>query len=276
MKKILVPVDFSDQAQYACKVAATIAKKTNCEIILLHMLDIPSTSIDPAGGGNLQGGAQSIYYLKGIHKEFEKFKALPFFDGLKIIESVRFHKAFEGVIEESKKKDVDLIVMGSQGATGLKGMLVGSNTEKVVRHSDIPVLVIKQDIENFQINDMIFASDFGAESKANFQKVLNFTTIFKVKLHLLFINTLHNFEPTKKSKERLEAYVSDFTIEDYTLNIYNDTTIEEGILNFGKEINADLIGIYTHGRSGLSQLFNESISKELANHALRPVITFKV
>ena len=276
MKKILVPVDFSKQAEYACNVAATIAKRTNSEIILLHMLDIPSTSIDPASGGNLQGGAQSIYYLKGIHKEFEKFKALPFFNGLTVIETVRFHKAFEGVIEESKKNDVDLIVMGSQGATGLKEMLVGSNTEKVVRHSHIPVLVIKQDIENFEFNDMIFASDFGVESKANFQKVLNFTANFNVKLHLLFINTVHNFESTKVSNERLEKYVAGFDIKDFTLNIYNDTTIEEGILNFGKKTDADLIGIYTHGRSGLSQLFNESISKELANHALRPVITFKV
>ncbi len=276
MKKILVPVDFSDQAEYACRVAATIAKKTNSEIILLHMLDIPGTSIDPASGGNLQGGAQSIYYLKGIHKEFEKFKAFSFFDGLTVIESVRFHKAFDGVIEESKKNDVDLIVMGSQGATGLREMLVGSNTEKVVRHSHIPVLVIKQNIENFEFNDMIFASDFGADSKANFQKILDFTATFNVKLHLLFINTIHNFESTKISRDRLENYVSSFDIKDHTLNIYNDTTIEEGILNFGKQINADLIGIYTHGRSGLSQLFNESISKELANHALRPVITFKV
>jgi len=74
----------------------------------------------------------------------------------------------------------------------------------------------------------------------------------------------------------LEDYVSSFDINDYTTNIYNDITIEEGILNFGKQINADAIAIYTHGRSGLSQLFSESISKELANHALRPVITFKV
>ncbi len=275
MKKILVPIDFSKQAQYACKVAASIAKKNNCEIILLHMLDIPGVSIDPAGGGSQHGGAQSIYYLKGIHKEFEKFKKLPFFEGLKVVESVRFHKAFEGVIEESKKNDVDLIVMGSQGATGLRGMLVGSNTEKVVRYSHIPVLVIKQDIDEFDINDMIFASDFSNDSKKSFSNVIDFANRFDATIHLLYINTIHNFEPTRVSKERLTNFIDDFTIKNYTLNIQNDTTIEEGILNFGKEINADVIAINTHGRSGLSQLFNESISKELANHALRPVVTFK-
>ena len=276
MKKILVPIDFSDEAKYACKVASQIAKKTDSEIILLHMLDIPSEAIDPIESNNMKGGAQAIFYMKAIHKKFEKIKALPFFDGLKITEDVKFHKAFDGVIEESKKYNVDLIVMGSQGATGLKEMLVGSNTEKVVRHSDIPVLVIKHDVESFDINDIIFASDFSDDSKKSFQKVIDFANIFNAKLHLLFINTIHNFESTKKSKSKLKSFISDFDIKNHTLNIYNDNTIEEGILDFGKEIDADIIAINTHGRSGLSQLFSESISKELANHALRPVITFKI
>ena len=276
MKKILVPIDFSDEARYACKVASQIAKKTNSEIILLHMLDIPTEAIDPIDSNNLRGGAQAIFIMKAIHKKFEKYKALPFFEGLKITEDVKFHKAFNGVIEESKKNDVDLIVMGSQGATGLKEMLVGSNTEKVVRHSDIPVLVVKHDVENFTINDIVFASDFSDESKKSFANVINFAAIFHAKLHLLFINTIHNFESTRVSRTKLENFVSGYDSKKYTLNIYNDSTIEEGILNFGKEIDADVIAINTHGRSGLSQLFSESISKELANHALRPIITFKI
>ncbi|MCB0485412.1 MAG: universal stress protein [Flavobacteriaceae bacterium] len=276
MKKILVPIDFSDEAQYAAKVAAKIALKTNSEIYLLHMLDLPSNSIDPVEMSNFYDGPQTVFFMKGIHKRFEEFKKLPFFKDVKLNETVRFHKAFEGVIEESKKNDIDLIVMGSQGATGLKEMLVGSNTEKVVRQSDIPVLVIKKDIPDFKIEDMIFASDFGTDGKKTFQNVINFANIFGAKIHLLFINTIHNFEPTKVTKVKLEEFVKSFNIKDYTLNIYNDTTIEEGILNFGKETNADVIAINTHGRSGLSQLFSESISKELANHAIRPVITFKI
>lgn len=276
MKKILVPIDFSKEAKYACEVAAQIAKKVKCEIILLHMLDIPGASIDPIDSNNMRGGAQAIFFMKTIHKKFQKYKALPFFEGIKITESVKFHKAFNGVIEESKKNNVDLIVMGSQGATGLKEMLVGSNTEKVVRHSDIPVLVIKKNVPNFDIKNMIFASDFSKESKASFKNVINFANIFKAKLHLLYINTIHNFESTQVSTVKLEKFVSGFDKKQFSLNIYNDTTIEEGILNFGKEIDADVIAINTHGRSGLSQLFSESISKELANHALRPIVTFKI
>ncbi|MDY7396434.1 universal stress protein [Aureibaculum sp. 2210JD6-5] len=276
MKKILVPIDFSDEAMYACKVAASIAKKTGGEIILLHMLDIPTDAIDPIESDISRGGAQTILFMKGIHKRFEKLKKQPFFDGIKLNENVKFHKAFEGVIEESRTNDVDLIVMGSQGATGLKEMLVGSNTEKVVRQSHIPVLVIKQDVENFKIDDIIFASDFSEESKKSFQDVIDFANTFNAKLHLLFINTARNFEPTEVTNAKLKYFIGDFDLKNYTLNTYNDVTIEEGILNFGKKIDADIIAINTHGRSGLAQLFNESISKDLANHALRPVVTFKI
>ena len=67
-----------------------------------------------------------------------------------------------------------------------------------------------------------------------------------------------------------------FDFDNYSTNIYNDISIEKGILSFGRKINTDLIALNTHGRSGLSQLFNGSIGQELANHALRPVITFRI
>lgn len=276
MNRILVPVDFSDQAKYACKAAASIAKKTQSEIILLHMFDVPSETIDPGNSSSSNSGAQAIYYMKGVHRKFEEFMEMPFFEGLDVKEDVRFHKAFEGVIEESKKLDVDLIVMGSQGATGLKEMLVGSNTEKVVRLSHIPVLVIKEDVEGFDIKDLVFASDFGEESKKSFKRVLEFRDLFDSKLHLLYINTIHKFESTKKSNQRLYNFIDNYDLKNYTMNVYNDGTIEEGILNFSREIDADAIAINTHGRSGLYNLFSESISKDLANHALRPVVTFKI
>lgn len=276
MKTILVPIDFSNEANYAAKVAASIAIKNNCEIILLHMLDIPSGAVDFVTGNKNHGNPQAILFMKGIRRRFEQFMDQSFFEGIKLYENVKFHKAFEGVIEESKKNDVDLIVMGSQGATGLREMLVGSNTEKVVRQSEIPVLVIKQEVEDFEINEIVYASDFGENCKKAFQNVLDFAKIFNANLHLLFINTIKNFEPTKTTKEKLNDFIADYKMPEHTLNIYNDVTIEEGILNFAKDVDADVIAINTHGRSGLSQLFTESISNDLANHSLRPVVTFKI
>ena len=62
----------------------------------------------------------------------------------------------------------------------------------------------------------------------------------------------------------------------YEINVFNDESVEKGILNFSHSIDADLIGISTHGRQGIAHFFNGSISEDLVNHAKRPVITFKI
>ena len=276
MKRILVPVDFSKEAESAAKVAASIAKKTNSEIFLVHMLELPVTTIDPAEMNTISSEPQIIYFMKLAHEKFEKFKQLPFFKGIRVIETIQFQHAFSGIINESVKNNIDLIVMGSQGASGLQEMFIGSNTEKVVRRSKIPVLVIKQEVDHFNIKDIIFASDFNKESKTTFQRVIDFALLFDATIHLLYINTIHNFNTSKAIESRIKDFMADFEFDNYTTNIYNDISIEKGILSFGREIDADLIALNTHGRSGLSQLFNGSIGQELANHALRPVITFKI
>ncbi|MCF6222986.1 MAG: universal stress protein [Flavobacteriaceae bacterium] len=276
MKRILVPIDFSKEAESAAKVAASIAKKTNSEIYLLHMLELPVNTIDPADMSGLRSEPQIIYFMKLAHQKFNKFKQLPFFKGIKVIESVQFHHAFAGIISESEKNNIDLIVMGSQGASGLQEMFIGSNTEKVVRRSSIPVLVIKKGKDNFAIKNIVFASDFSNECKKTFQKVIDFANLFNAKINLLYVNTIHNFNTTPAIESKIETFIKDFELGDYTRRIYNDISIEKGILSYSRDIDADLIALNTHGRSGLSQLFNGSIGQELTNHALRPVITFKI
>lgn len=276
MKSILVPIDFSAQAKYAAKVATDIAKLTNSKIFLLHMLELPTGVVDPSSFGNSNNAPTTLLFLKRAHEKFEDFKKLPFFEGVEVEDSVQFHKAYDGIIDESKKQNVDLIIMGSQGTSGLEEMLVGSNTEKVVRNSNIPVLVIKREIENFKIENIVFASNFEQKSKVAFQDILEFASLFNARLHLLKINTIHNFETTKESSDAIRNFINNFDLGDYTLNIYNDSSVEAGILNFANVIDADVILLNTSGRRGLAHLFTGSIGEDLANHAKLPVITFKI
>ncbi|MDP3313417.1 universal stress protein [Lutibacter sp.] len=276
MKSILVPVDFSVQARYAAKVASEIAKITNAKIYLLHMLELPTGVIDPASYGSSNNTPTALLFLKRAHEKFEDFKRLPFLKGLDVEDSVQFHKAYDGIIDESKKQKADLIVMGSQGTSGLEEMLIGSNTEKVVRNSNVPVLVVKTDMEHFKIENIVFASNFKFKNRISFQSILDFAALFDAKLHLLKINTIHSFETTKDSSDAIRNFINGFDLGEYSLNIYNDVSVESGILNFSKAIDADLVVLNTHGRRGLAHLFNGSIGEDLANHAKLPVVTFKL
>jgi hypothetical protein len=166
--------------------------------------------------------------------------------------------------------------MGSQGVSGFEEMFVGSNTEKVVRHWDIPVLVIKNEIEDFKIKNIVFVSIFNTGAKETFKKIISFLTIFDAKIHLLKVNTAQNFEPTIKSQLKIKSFIKGAQLENYTVNIDNDNSVEKGILNFAKYSDTDLITLNTHGRRGLMNFFNGSISKDISNHSVRPVITFKL
>ena len=130
--------------------------------------------------------------------------------------------------------------------------------------------------KTFNINSFVFASDFKDESKTPYKRAIEFAEILKAKMHLLMVNTPNKFMSSAKANSRMKIFADDFDYTNYSIHIYNDDTIEKGIMNFSASINADLIGMSTHGRQGISHFFNGSISEDLVNHAKRPVITFKI
>ena len=274
MKKILVPTDFSKGSEEALKVAAQLAKRYNSELHVMHMIELPFDMVDPMHETSELPGA--MFFMKMAHKSFETFLDKDYLEGVDVREAIQNNDAFEGIIDSAHKKDIDLIVMGSRGASGFKEMVIGSNTEKVVRTSDVPVLVIKKEDSNFKMNDIVFACEFTDEYKKSFLDAITFAKTANSKMHLLMVNTPSSFMTTAEAEQRMNSFLDGVSIGEYTLNIYNDVSIEKGILNFGNSINADVIAMSTHGRKGLSHFFNGSISEDLVNHAKRPVVTFKI
>lgn len=274
MKRILVPTDFSKHADYALRVAAQIAKKNNSEIYLLHMLELPHQASDAVSSGS---AIPQIMYFKDM--AIDKLDALmesDFLEGINVSEIIQFEKAFDGIMEISKKNNVDLIIMGSHGASGYEEMFIGSNAEKVVRTSDVPVLVIKNETGDFKADKVVFASDFSEEIKKPFAKLVEFATIFNSHLDLVMINTPNSFKSTAVAEKIMSEFLEGTNFKNYSTHIYNDVNVEKGILNYSSSVDADLIGMCTHGRTGFSHFFNGSISEDLVNHTVRPVITFKI
>lgn len=282
MKRILVPTDFSPEAENALKVAAQMAKKFQGEIFLLHMLELPLQLLGTAASGSAVGGGgnnnlpEAIYFMKLAHKRFEEIMSQPFLKGIRVHETVQFHQAFDGIMEISQKHNCDIIIMGSHGASGFKEMFIGSNTEKVVRNSHIPVLVIKNEHTSFNVENFVYATDCDIDTRHTFNQAIQFAEKLESHLHIVFVNTPNSFKTTQDAEKCMHNFIKGEDSGKYTLHIYNDINVENGILNFARSIDAGLIGISTHGRKGLAHFFNGSISEDLVNHANQPVVTFKI
>jgi len=273
MKRIVVPIDFSEQSETALKVAATLAKKSNSELFVLHMLEL-----SPAIMSNTEYIPQVhiVHLIKVTEDRLSKFLDKPYLKGIKITPIIKHYKVFSEVNEVAEKHEVDLIVMGSNGTDGLEEIFIGSNTERVVRSSEIPVLVIKGDVANFKAERFVFASDFKEESVPAAKKAIAFADLLGADLKLVYINTPADaFLSTDDTYNRISKF-SNIAMIAKEVDIHNDYSVEKGILNYAESQAADMIGIPTHGRKGLSHFFMGSIGEDIANHSSIPVVTFKI
>lgn len=276
MNKIIVPIDFSKYSEYALEAAAILAKQHNAEILVLHMLEMSDQLLTGSDTGQKP---KVLFFLKLAEKRFAEFLSKDFLEGIKVTPIVKQFKVFSEVSQVAEEQDADLIVMGSHGVSGFTEVFVGSNTEKVVRHSKIPVLVIKQKPANFTFETVVFASNFSDTGVNPFMRALKMLNE-NSEIHLLYVNVPgENF----KSTAEMEQQVANFLMKSEgnlsrlnTVHYVSDYTIEKGILNFSNLIGADLIMMPTHGRKGLAHFFEGSISEDLANHANFPVMTFKI
>ncbi|WP_025743262.1 universal stress protein [Aquimarina pacifica] len=278
MKKILVPIDFSLHSEYALKVAAIIAKQMNSEIIVLHMLGLSEAILTK---DEAQEAAEAIYYIKLAEKRFTTFLDKDYLTGIRVTKAVQNYKIFSEINEVAKEKKADLIVMGSHGSSGLSEVFVGSNTEKVVRTAEVPVLVIKKPMKEFRIKEVVFACDFKIENLKPYHKALQLLELFNPNIHLLYVNLpAENFRSSDQIEETIKEFL--FRADAGNLDRYNDViiqndySVESGIFSYSKKINADMIIIPTHGRKGLSHFFNGSIGEDIINHTNIPVITLKI
>jgi len=277
MKKILVPIDFSECSEYALKVAASFAKEYDAQIIALHMLGRSDAVLTNSQTKEMLEG---IFYVKLAEKRFKEFLDKDYLKGLDVTDSVYNYKNFSELNTVALEKEADLIIMGSHGSSGLSEVFVGSNTEKVVRNSDIPVLVIKKEEKDFKVDNAVFACDFTDENLSAFKNAIKlFKSLDNAKVKLLYVNLPgQNYRSSKEMENRVKEFLYKADALNLLNNVvyYNDYTVEDGIFHYSSKTEVDIIALPTHGRRGLAHFFAGSISEDLVNHSKVPVITFKL
>ncbi len=279
MKKILVPVDFSKPSMNAAEVGADIARKSGAQLILLHVIEeIVGDSISVQGevgtNGSWEDKIFTVKLIEKAKKQMAKLEEDPRFEGVRTKTELRLGTPYHGMNSIIVDSKVDLVVMGTSGRTDLEQMIIGSNTEKVVRNARCPVLTVHSKPGKIDFRDIVYATSMSKDEEIFSRIVRETQKFYDSTIHLVRINTPGNFQRDVVVKKYMTDFAKKLQLKNFTINVFNDITEEEGIIYFADSIGADLIAMATHGRTGFAHVLAGSIAEDVVSHAKRPVLTF--
>lgn len=276
MKKVLVPVDFSEQSSNAFQFAIDLATKSAGEIKLLHVIPLPV--LHDSRRMPVDAYRQPlIEELKRVaHHNFCQLILEHNGETLNISADVVINDHIHQTISEyAKKENIDVVVIGTKGASGMREWLIGSNAEKIVRSSHVPVIAIKKYTKGTSIRNIVFPNTLDTENQEDLvTKVKVLQTFFDAQLHILCINTPALAKADGEIRELLKAFVRRYMLKNYTINVFNYSDEEAGILEYTRQINGDLIAMGTRGLKGIAHLLSGSIAEDVVNHVQYPVWTY--
>lgn len=274
MKRILVPVDFSPTSAKALRFAAYIAAKAGGSIVIYHLIT-PETSrtigvYHDVARINEQKESDSLKRLqrlsKKVGREFPQISVSAVIDRKPVVANI---------LKFAGQNQADLIVMGTQGASGLQKIAVGSVAARVLSRSAIPVLLIPEKYVSAPVGDIVFTTSFDDTDRDAFP------FLFELAGHLDATVTLVNLiNPNAKSKEdtrkNIEAY-------GYVLQrAYNDakmqfkqlstTSITETLENLHKKVPYDLLVMARRKQGPGNRIFKQRFTKKMAYVTKLPLL----
>ena len=186
MKKIVVPCDFSKPAVNAFRFALDIAQQSNGSVHLLNSIDLTGIQYPMMMPVlTLEQGFIKVLKEKAS-AEFTKIITKYNQEDVKVTWNIEFGSPVKVVSEFVEKNSIDLVIMGSHGASGFSEYFVGSNAERIIRHSSVPVLVMKHYYKG-PIKSIVFPNILDTENQEDLiTKVKALQAFFKATVHILF------------------------------------------------------------------------------------------
>lgn len=287
MKKILVPIDFSENTDRTCQYAIELAKKYSSEIRLFHSYFdqiIVSDSSFPTGVDTdtmlneqllrdiEQRAKEDIVELQSkLIGQLRKENI----HSVKIVYTLKGGDPESEIIDECEEYKPDLIVMGSSGR-GKKSILTGSVSKKIMNNAGLPVLAIPQDYSFKGIKNVLYMTDFGGPDTRLIEKLLKLLKDFDIKVHCLHMN-IHD-DRRADNEKKMNAIKDHFTEQvgegQLSCNLIDSKDISEDIENYVKENSIDLIAFLSHKRNIFKRLFTSKITKKDLFQANIPLLAF--
>ncbi|MGE5795352.1 MAG: universal stress protein [Ignavibacteria bacterium] len=152
IKKILVPIDFSDYSKNSLKYAVNFAKDFNAQLCLVYVVE-PVIYPPDFSMGQIAFPTVDLEMDKRAEQELSSLAKKEIPSDINVKSIVRTGKPFVEIIETASEEDADLIIIATHGHTGVEHILFGSTAEKVVRKAPCPVLTLRDPLKGFSFKE---------------------------------------------------------------------------------------------------------------------------
>lgn len=270
--KVLIPTDFSVQADFAYLMAKKLEDHLTIESHFVHIIDVPDTvSLDGHGNITTCGDIDGKYVHNLVTIAEQKFKDLKAQYGEGIQTYIRFGKLTDTINTFANDRHFDLVVMGTKGSWGLSEKLTTTKSQLVVRKSVIPVLALMCDRSDLIINDVLYVHDFMDGDNTDLPIMHKFSEFFHATFHLLHIQDENAPLDNEIVFSNMKKYAENHNLQKVSTHVITAKDVEQGVKEFIKGQDADIVFIGTHGKGGK---FHKSNAESLVKHLFKPIITF--
>ena len=277
IKHILVPVDFSEYADAAVEQAVVLARLLGAKLSLLHVVEYNGYFFEIIPESKPQ--FPSLLEIE----EAVKIKLDGIANDLRIINGIEVHtlvttgKIYSEILQLADVNGADLIVMGTHGASGYKEHFIGSNAQRVITLSKIPVLTIQQVSVNNAFKKILVPIDTTLHSREKVNIAITFAKLFGAEVHLIGLPDSGDdagIEEMLVMLHAVETVLKDMHIA-YTTSIVPGKNLSVAAMTYAKENHCDLIVINTGHESLTNGIFFGTFAQQIVNHSSIAVLSFK-
>jgi len=270
MKRILVPTDFSETADKARDYAVQLAQILNVEVFLLNTYHIPYAAATSGALVNIDGLAKEAAE-KSMKEQMEYVQQN--FSNVKFRSLCAPGMMVDTIVGLAKKEEIDMVVMGTTGTSGVLENFLGSNASALIGAIKIPIITVPADTTINFPNKIIVANDL-KESGENvlYSSLKQIAGNTDASIDFLFISDDEKKINTKIERLKAANFDEEFDTKYHPFHFRESDSVEDGILEYLEDNTYDLLVVVCHQRNFWQRLMERSISKSLAKHAEIPML----
>ncbi|MFN6945664.1 MAG: universal stress protein [Cytophagaceae bacterium] len=271
IRTILFPTDFSDNAINALQYVTQLAKKFNSAIVLFHSFHMPVIKTDvPIEIMEKEMNEMEKLAKEKLAKLADQIKKQA--NNLDTINIVRRGFTVENILNILEEEHIDLVVMGTKGAGGIKEVIMGSNTADVIERASCPVLAVPEQAQYNGLKKIIYAVDHNHIDCDSIEVIVRIAQVFEAELRLLSIS---KDDETEKLKQQLKNEIlKKINYPQTFLHIIDSDKVLDGINEFAEKEQIDLLVMATRKRHLIEKMFKVSLTRKMAFHGKLPLLAF--